>query len=169
MQVMLVYPPYVSPWSPYLGPAALGAYLRRHGKGDEIEIRDLNLEFFDYATSAHDAAGPSGSSCAPSVDWARVASAKHRIRSGLLDAEDDEALVTAFGHLDAAVRATTGGAEGTRLWRVDAAGGEPEVVGLELEAIHHLRLHPDGRRLAFTAGRVSQELWVMTDFLPGSR
>lgn len=56
-----------------------------------------------------------------------------------------------------------------RLWRVAVAGGEPELVGLEMEAIRYPRFHPDGRRIAFAAGSASFELWVMEDFLPGER
>jgi Tol biopolymer transport system component len=54
------------------------------------------------------------------------------------------------------------------LWRLPVAGGDPEPIGLEMEAaIGQLRLHPDGRRLAFVAGSSAAELWVMEDFLPG--
>jgi hypothetical protein len=53
--------------------------------------------------------------------------------------------------------------------RVAVAGGDPEPIGLEMEALNHLRVHPDGRRLAFVAGYSSAELWVMEDFLPGMR
>jgi Tol biopolymer transport system component len=54
----------------------------------------------------------------------------------------------------------------TSLWRVAVDGGEPEPVGLEMDAIQDLRLHPDGRRLAFAAGSGSVEVWVMENFLP---
>jgi Tol biopolymer transport system component len=53
--------------------------------------------------------------------------------------------------------------------RVAVEGGEPEPIGLEMEMLSQLRIHPDGRRLAFVAGEPSGELWVMEDFLPGSR
>jgi Tol biopolymer transport system component len=57
----------------------------------------------------------------------------------------------------------------TSLWRVALAGGEPELVGLEMEAIRYPRFHPDGRRIVFAAGRASFELWVMENFLPDDR
>jgi Tol biopolymer transport system component len=57
----------------------------------------------------------------------------------------------------------------TNLWRVAVSGGEPELVGLEMEGMRYPRFHPDGRRVAFAAGGASFELWVMEDFLPGSR
>jgi Tol biopolymer transport system component len=53
--------------------------------------------------------------------------------------------------------------------RVPAAGGEPESIGLEMELINTVSLHPDGRRIALSAGRPASELWVMEDFLPGHR
>jgi Tol biopolymer transport system component len=65
-------------------------------------------------------------------------------------------------HLDASEQKTN-------LWRVAVAGGEPELVGLELEAIRYPRFHPDGRRIVFAAGGASFELWVMENFLPGTR
>jgi len=29
-----------------------------------------------------------------------------------------------------------------------------------------LAIHPDGRQIAFTAGEVKEEVWVMENFLP---
>jgi len=54
----------------------------------------------------------------------------------------------------------------TSLWRVAVDGGEPEAVGLEMDVMQDLRLHPDGLRLAFAAGVISVEVWVMENFLP---
>jgi Tol biopolymer transport system component len=54
----------------------------------------------------------------------------------------------------------------TGLWRVAVEGGEPEPIGLEMDAMQDLRLHPDGRRLAFAGGTGSVEVWVMENFLP---
>ena len=62
----------------------------------------------------------------------------------------------------------------TQLWRVPAEGGEPERLGLEIEAANNypviVHVHPDGRRLAFNAVRTKHlpgvdELWVMENFL----
>ncbi len=52
--------------------------------------------------------------------------------------------------------------------RIPAEGGEPQVVGLELEGLSELRIHPDGQRIAFTAihQQETRELWVMENFLP---
>ena len=34
------------------------------------------------------------------------------------------------------------------------------------ENLRELRVHPDGRQIAFTAGEGRGELWVMENFLP---
>ena len=52
------------------------------------------------------------------------------------------------------------------LWRVPAEGGTPEKVGLAMEDLRELRVHSDGRRIAFTAGKGKSEVWVMENFLP---
>jgi serine/threonine protein kinase/WD40 repeat protein len=57
------------------------------------------------------------------------------------------------------------GKEPTGLWSVPATGGEPQDLGLNLPALRDIRVHPEGRRLAFTAGYGDYELWVMQKFL----
>ena len=54
------------------------------------------------------------------------------------------------------------------LWRVPVGGGNPERLDLqmEMEWMSHPRVHPDGSRIAFTAGTDVHELWVMESFLP---
>ena len=55
----------------------------------------------------------------------------------------------------------------TELWRVPVAGGEAQRTGLVIDgAIGELRIHPDGRRIAFTLRQETDELWVMENFLP---
>jgi len=57
-----------------------------------------------------------------------------------------------------------------RLWRVGVDGGPPEKTGLSGQGTPaHLRVHPDGRRIAFDSGSGGAEVWVMEDFLPGYR
>lgn len=46
------------------------------------------------------------------------------------------------------------------LWIMPAAGGEPRRL-FAFENMYHVRLHPDGRRIAFTGGTRRGELWVM--------
>ncbi len=55
------------------------------------------------------------------------------------------------------------------LWRVPAQGGEPQKLNLTMEGLTGLRVHPDGRRIAFTAGVSKSEVWVMENFLPVER
>jgi Tol biopolymer transport system component len=55
----------------------------------------------------------------------------------------------------------------TELWRISAEGGEPQKLGLAMKGLRNLRFHPDGRRIAFSAGTpFSAEVWVMENFLP---
>jgi Tol biopolymer transport system component len=55
------------------------------------------------------------------------------------------------------------------LWRIAAEGGEPQRLGLVMEGLapYGLSVHPDGTRIAFTAGMWRRsEVWVLRDFLP---
>ena len=52
------------------------------------------------------------------------------------------------------------------LWRISPLGGEPEEVGLEMNALREVRIHPEGTRIAFTAGAPHWEVWAMENFLP---
>jgi beta-lactamase regulating signal transducer with metallopeptidase domain/Tol biopolymer transport system component len=58
---------------------------------------------------------------------------------------------------------------GKTLWRIPAEGGEPRKLWtwnkkhLSFEGI---RVHPDGRNLAFTVIEPRNEVWVMENFLP---
>lgn len=54
----------------------------------------------------------------------------------------------------------------SELWRVPFEGGDPENTGLTGERIRNLRFHPDGRRVAYSAGRSRREIWVIENFLP---
>lgn len=56
------------------------------------------------------------------------------------------------------------------LWRVPVTGGEPENMGISMHMIGHPRVHPDGRRIAFSAMiRPSPELWALENFLPSAQ
>jgi Tol biopolymer transport system component len=53
------------------------------------------------------------------------------------------------------------------LWRIPAEGGTPQKVGLAMGSLRDMRVHPDGRRIAFTADEPTRsEVWVMENFLP---
>ncbi len=55
----------------------------------------------------------------------------------------------------------------SELWRVSAQGGEPQNLGLAMDGRGGVRVHPDGRRIAFTNRTGGNaELWVMENFLP---
>ncbi|MBI3697316.1 MAG: PD40 domain-containing protein [Acidobacteria bacterium] len=54
----------------------------------------------------------------------------------------------------------------TGAWLVPVAGGQPRKIDLGLASVAALRVHPDGRQVAFTAGSNKLEVWVMENFLP---
>jgi serine/threonine-protein kinase len=47
------------------------------------------------------------------------------------------------------------------LWSIDARGGVPQALGLSLNALRDVSIHPDGRRLTFTAGAPVLEVWAL--------
>ena len=52
------------------------------------------------------------------------------------------------------------------LWRIPIEGGEPEKLGLEMNFIANLSVHPDGQHIAFyTNSAKLAEVWVMENFL----
>lgn len=59
---------------------------------------------------------------------------------------------------------------GSKLWRIPSGGGAAEFLGLLMEGLrsYGLSVHPDGRRIAITAGTPRrEETWVMRDLLAG--
>lgn len=54
------------------------------------------------------------------------------------------------------------------LWRIPAAGGEPQKAGLSMPQLMLLRVSPDGKKIAFTASEqpAKSEVWVIENFLP---
>jgi Tol biopolymer transport system component len=55
------------------------------------------------------------------------------------------------------------------LWSIPAEGGEPQKTDLAIAGagLRDLRVHPDGQRIAYTAGEpMKSEVWVMENFLP---
>jgi len=49
---------------------------------------------------------------------------------------------------------------------VPADGGEPQKFAAPMRGVTDLSFHPDGQRLAFSAGRSQSEVWVLENFLP---
>ena len=64
------------------------------------------------------------------------------------------------------VKGKSGNSKVHSLWRVLAAGGEPEALGLEMKGLRQPAISPDGRHIAFTTGGSKVELWSMENFLP---
>lgn len=64
-----------------------------------------------------------------------------------------------------------GGARGSALWRIPAAGGEARRTGITARGqITHPSLHPDGTRLVYTVRETSDaSVWVLENFLPAAR
>ena len=55
----------------------------------------------------------------------------------------------------------------TEFWLVATAGGEPVRLGLHIdEFVQDLRVHPDGRRIAFSVEQGRAEVWLLENFLP---
>jgi len=55
--------------------------------------------------------------------------------------------------------------EKRELWQIPSAAGEPTKINIGME-LRDLQLHPDGRRIVFTSGTNSREVWAMENFLP---
>jgi Tol biopolymer transport system component len=53
-----------------------------------------------------------------------------------------------------------------QLWRIPVVGGPPEKLDVAMSTLRNLRVHPDGRRIAFDSGSGGAEVWVMENFLP---
>lgn len=55
----------------------------------------------------------------------------------------------------------------TEVWRMPVTGGEPRKLDVAFENLRNLRFHPDGQRIAFSAGGGKTDVWVMENFLSG--
>lgn len=53
------------------------------------------------------------------------------------------------------------------LWRISTDGGEPRQLWSR-KALGHLRIHPDGQRIAFYDRATMRGIWVMESFLPAT-
>ena len=52
------------------------------------------------------------------------------------------------------------------LFTLPVRGDGPKYLGLELEGLHSVALHPDGRRIAFVAGQSHNEIWALENLPP---
>jgi len=55
--------------------------------------------------------------------------------------------------------------EAPSLWRIAVTGGDPEPLDLAMKGLRDVSVHPDGRRITFTAGWPSLEVWVIENVL----
>jgi Tol biopolymer transport system component len=53
-----------------------------------------------------------------------------------------------------------------QLLAISSRGGEPHPLGLAIDSARSLSFDPSGHHIAFAAGRVKSEIWVMENFLP---
>ena len=58
--------------------------------------------------------------------------------------------------------------EEKELWLVPVGDGEARKLDIDVDDWHlnGTRLHPNGRQIAFFAGKRSQEVWALENFLP---
>ncbi|MGH9316031.1 MAG: TolB family protein, partial [Thermoanaerobaculia bacterium] len=64
---------------------------------------------------------------------------------------------------------STGQNQRFKLWRISMKGGKAQELGLAMQGLqlYGLSVHPDGKRIAFTAGTpLRGELWVLEKLLP---
>jgi Tol biopolymer transport system component len=54
----------------------------------------------------------------------------------------------------------------TELWLVPVQSGEPRRLELAATNMRDLRVHPDGRHVAYTSGGTKSDVWMMENFLP---
>jgi Tol biopolymer transport system component len=53
------------------------------------------------------------------------------------------------------------------LWQVPAQGGSARQISKPFRGMDHLRVHPDGQRIAFSSVMILQhETWAIEHFLP---
>jgi len=52
------------------------------------------------------------------------------------------------------------------VWRVAVEDGEPQLLDIAMPGLVELRVHPDGRRIAFSAGVAKPEVWTMENLIP---
>jgi Tol biopolymer transport system component len=56
--------------------------------------------------------------------------------------------------------------EKTTYWVMPSAGGTPVRFEIDSPGLNALRIHPDGRRVAYNAGARKWEVWTLENFLP---
>lgn len=55
-------------------------------------------------------------------------------------------------------------------WQVPLSGGEPRKLNLNLGYYPSpIRVHPDGRQVAYSSGSDAWEVWALENFLPAAK
>lgn len=52
------------------------------------------------------------------------------------------------------------------VWRLSVETGKAEKLGLSIQGLSQLTVHPDGKQVAFSSGESKNEIWVMENLLP---
>jgi Tol biopolymer transport system component len=55
------------------------------------------------------------------------------------------------------------------LWLAPLEGGQPRKLDLTAPNLRDLSVHPDGRRIAYTAGSDRSAVWVLENFLRAAK
>jgi hypothetical protein len=63
------------------------------------------------------------------------------------------------------------GGKTSELWLVPIADAPPRKLDFDANRVApyapgKIRLHPDGRQLVYVSGQLSEEVWVLENFLP---
>jgi Tol biopolymer transport system component len=52
------------------------------------------------------------------------------------------------------------------MWRIAVDGGEPQKLGLSMQRMNWLSVHPDGHQIVFSSIQRIKDVWMMENFLP---
>lgn len=67
------------------------------------------------------------------------------------------------------VKATGQASPNRELCRIATASGQLKSLGIAMDGLELPTVHPDGRRIAFSAGSPKLEVWAMENFLPAAQ
>jgi Tol biopolymer transport system component len=57
----------------------------------------------------------------------------------------------------------------SEMMSISAEGGEPQRLGIGLQDLFFLELHPDGTQVAFNNWRGEDQLWVLKNLFPAAK
>src|SRR5215204_3991435 len=61
-----------------------------------------------------------------------------------------------------------GTGNGSRFWVIPVSGDKPIRLQLDVRNSNAIRIHPDGRQVAFNTGTRAWEVWRLENFLPAT-